>query len=155
MDDAMTFDVPLDSAAIRKIIPHRYPFLLIDTIVELTPGVRAVGIKNVTANEPFFQGHFPDYPVMPGVLIVEAIAQVGAVAMLSDPEHAGKLALFAGIDKVRFKRQVMPGDTLRLEVELGQIRRNVGSGSGTATVNGEIACRGEFLFALVPNMTSS
>lgn len=151
----MTFDVPLDSAAIRKIIPHRYPFLLIDTIVELAPGVRAVGIKNVTANEPFFQGHFPDYPVMPGVLIVEAIAQVGAVAMLSDPEHTGKLALFAGIDKVRFKRQVMPGDTLRLEVELGQIRRNVGSGSGTASVNGEIACRGEFLFALVPNMTAS
>lgn len=151
----MTFDLPLDSIAIRKIIPHRYPFLLIDTIVELAPGERAVGIKNVTANEPFFQGHFPDYPVMPGVLIVEAIAQTGAVAMLSDPEHTGQLALFAGIEKVRFKRQVLPGDTLRLEVELGQIRRNIGSGSGTATVNGEIACRGEFLFALVLNMTAS
>lgn len=151
----MTIDLPLDSVAIRKIIPHRYPFLLIDTIVDLAPGERAVGIKNVTANEPFFQGHFPDYPVMPGVLIVEAIAQVGAVAMLSQPDHEGQLALFAGIEKVRFKRQVRPGDTLRLEVELGQIRRNIGSGSGSATVNGEIACRGDFLFALVPNMTAS
>ncbi len=155
MDDAMTTDLPLDSVAIRTIIPHRYPFLLIDTIVELSPGERAVGIKNVTANEPFFQGHFPDYPVMPGVLIVEAIAQVGAVAMLSQPDREGQLALFAGIEKVRFKRQVKPGDSLRLEVELGQIRRNIGSGTGTATVNGEIACRGDFLFALVPNTTAS
>ncbi|MDQ3539071.1 MAG: 3-hydroxyacyl-ACP dehydratase FabZ [Chloroflexota bacterium] len=151
----MTIHLPLDSIAIRKIIPHRYPFLLIDTIVELSPGERAVGIKNVTANEPFFQGHFPDYPVMPGVLIVEAIAQVGAVAMLSQPDREGQLALFAGIEKVRFKRQVKPGDSLRLEVELGQIRRNIGSGTGTATVNGEIACRGDFLFALVPNTTAS
>ncbi len=151
----MTFNLPLDSPAIRKIIPHRYPFLLIDTIVELDPGERAVGIKNVTANEPFFQGHFPDYPVMPGVLIVEAIAQVGAVAMLSHPNHEGQLALFAGIEKVRFKRQVKPGDTLRLEVELGQIRRNIGSGNGTATVNGDVACRGDFMFALVPSATTS
>lgn len=145
----MTLEMPLDSVAIRKIIPHRYPFLLIDIIVELEPGERAVGIKNVTTNEPFFQGHFPDYPVMPGVLIVEAIAQVGAVAMLSHLDQAGNLALFAGIDKVRFKRQVTPGDTLRLEVSLGQIRRNIGNGNGTATVNGEVACRGEFMFALV------
>lgn len=151
----MTIEAPLDSVAIRKIIPHRYPFLLIDTIIELEPGRRAVGIKNVTANEGFFAGHFPEYPVMPGVLIVEAIAQVGAVAMLSGPDHAGQLALFAGIDKVRFKRQVKPGDTIRLEVELGQVRRAIGSGSGTATVNGEIACRGEFMFALVPEPTTA
>lgn len=145
----MPLSLPLDSVAIRKIIPHRYPFLLIDTIIELNPGERAVGIKNVTANEPFFQGHFPDYPVMPGVLIVEAIAQVGAVAMLSQPAYEGQLALFAGIEKVRFKRQVKPGDTLRIEVALGQIRRSIGSGSGTATVGGDVACKGDFLFALV------
>jgi len=145
----MPLSLPLDSVAIRKIIPHRYPFLLVDTIIELDPGERAVGIKNVTANEPFFQGHFPDYPVMPGVLIVEAIAQVGAVAMLSQPAYEGQLALFAGIEKVRFKRQVKPGDTLRIEVALGQIRRSIGSGSGTATVDGEVACKGEFMFALV------
>ncbi len=151
----MTFTLPLDSVAIRKIIPHRYPFLLVDTIIELTPGERAVGIKNVTANEPFFQGHFPDYPVMPGVLIVEAIAQVGAVAMLSQPDFAGQLALFAGIEKVRFKRQVKPGDALLLKVELGQIRRNIGTGAGTATVNGEIACTGDFMFALVPSLVAS
>ncbi len=151
----MTIEAPLDSVAIRKIIPHRYPFLLIDTIIELEPGRRAVGIKNVTVNEGFFAGHFPDYPVMPGVLIVEAIAQVGAVAMLSSPDHAGQIAFFAGIDKVRFRRQVKPGDTIRLEVELGQVRRTIGSGSGTATVGGEIACRGEFMFALVPDVTAS
>jgi len=145
----MPLSLPLDSVAIRKIIPHRYPFLLVDTIIELDPGERAVGIKNVTANEPFFQGHFPDYPVMPGVLIVEAIAQVGAVAMLSQPAYEGQLALFAGIEKVRFKRQVKPGDTLRIEVALGQIRRSVGSGNGTATVDGDVACKGDFLFALV------
>jgi 3-hydroxyacyl-[acyl-carrier-protein] dehydratase len=110
---------------------------------------RAVGIKQVTINEPFFQGHFPGYPVMPGVLIVEAIAQVGGVAVISAPENRDKLALFAGIDKVRFKRQVKPGDTLRIEVALNQIRRGIGAGSGIATVNGELACRGEILFALV------
>lgn len=146
----MAVQAPLDSVAIRKIIPHRYPFLLVDQVIELTPGERAVGIKNVSANEPFFQGHFPEYPVMPGVLIVEAIAQVGAVAMLSLPELAGQLALFAGIEKVRFKRQVKPGDTLRIEVEMGKIRRSIGTGSGTATVDGELACKGEFMFALVP-----
>lgn len=149
----MTIHAPLDSVAIRKIIPHRYPFLLVDRIVELESGVRAVGIKNVSANESFFNGHFPEYPVMPGVLIVEAIAQVGAVAMLSHPEQSGQIVLFAGIDKVRFKRQVKPGDTIRLEVELGQVRRNIGTGNGVATVDGELACRGEFMFALVSDMT--
>lgn len=138
----------LEASDIMRIIPHRYPFLLVDRIIVLEPGKRAVGIKNVTIGEPFFQGHFPDYPVMPGVLIVEAMAQVGAVAMLRLEEYRGRIAFFAGIDNVRFKRQVKPGDTLRLEVEIGQIRRNVGTGSGTATVNGELACRGEFMFAV-------
>ncbi|MDQ2683635.1 MAG: 3-hydroxyacyl-ACP dehydratase FabZ, partial [Chloroflexota bacterium] len=101
--------------------------------------------------EPYFQGHFADYPVMPGVLIVEALAQVGAVAMLSLEEYKGKIAFFAGIDEVRFKRQVKPGDLLRLEVELGQIRRNIGTGTGIATVNGEVACKGNFMFAIPPS----
>jgi 3-hydroxyacyl-[acyl-carrier-protein] dehydratase len=149
----MTLQLPLDSVAIRKLIPHRYPFLLVDRVIELTPGERAVGIKNVTANEPFFEGHFPEFPVMPGVLIVEAIAQVGAVAMKAHPDNAGKLALFAGINNVRFKRQVKPGDTLRIEVEMGQVRRNIGTGSGVATVDGEVACKGEFMFAFVPDQT--
>jgi 3-hydroxyacyl-[acyl-carrier-protein] dehydratase len=142
--------VILDSSEIQKIIPHRYPFLLVDKIVELKAGQRAVGIKNVTINEHFFQGHFPEYPVMPGVLIVEAIAQVGAVTMLSLDEYKGRIAFFAGINEVRFKRQVKPGDTLRLEVELGAFRRGVGTGTGTATVDGQIACRGEFMFAIPP-----
>ncbi len=141
----------LDIEGIRSIIPHRYPFLLVDRILELEPGKRAVGIKNVTANEEYFEGHFPEYPVMPGVLIVEAIAQVGAVALLSTEEHGGKIAFFAGIDKIRFKRQVRPGDTLLLKVELNQIRRNIGSGSGSASVDGQLACRGEFMFALTPS----
>ena len=139
----------IDAEGIQRILPHRYPFLLVDRIVELTPPHRAVGIKQVTVNEPFFQGHFPGYPLMPGVLIVEAMAQVGGVAVLSDVEYQDKLALFAGIDNVRFKRQVRPGDTLRLEVELQQIRRGIGMGSGTASVEGELACRGDIMFALV------
>lgn len=134
---------------IMAIIPHRYPFLLIDRIVELEPGQRAVGEKLVTIGEPFFQGHFPEYPVMPGVLIVEALAQTGSVAALSLPENKGKLGLFAGIDGVRFRRQVVPGDTLRLEVKLDRMRRGVGKGSAVATVNGQVACDGELMFALV------
>jgi 3-hydroxyacyl-[acyl-carrier-protein] dehydratase len=139
----------IDAEGIQQILPHRYPFLLVDRVIELTPPHRAVGIKQVTVNEPFFQGHFPGYPVMPGVLIVEAMAQVGGVAVLSAEDYRDKLALFAGIDNVRFKRQVRPGDTLRLEVELQQIRRGIGMGSGTATVEGELACRGDIMFALV------
>jgi 3-hydroxyacyl-[acyl-carrier-protein] dehydratase len=146
--------VIIDAERIQRILPHRYPFLLVDRVIELAPPRRAVGIKQVTVNEPYFQGHFPGYPVMPGVLIVEAMAQVGGVAVLSAEEYAGKLALFAGIDNVRFKRQVKPGDTLRIEVELEQIRRGIGKGAGTATVDGELACRGEIMFALVDTPSS-
>lgn len=144
----------LDAQQIQSIIPHRYPFLLVDRIIEIEYGQRAVGLKNVTINEPFFQGHFPDYAVMPGVLIVEALAQVGAVAILGTEEHRGKMAFFAGIDGVRFKRQVKPGDTLRLEVELGNMRRGVGMGTATATVDGELAVRGELMFAVTDTPTS-
>lgn len=138
----------LDAQQIQAIIPHRYPFLLVDRIIEIEYGVRAVGIKNVSIGEPYFQGHFPDFAVMPGVLIVEALAQVGAVALLGMDEHRGKMAFFAGIDSVRFKRQVRPGDTLRLEVQLGRMRRGVGMGNATATVDGELAVRGELMFAV-------
>ena len=138
---------PLGPAAIRELIPHRYPFLLVDRIEEVEPGVRAVGIKNVTQNEPFFEGHFPDYPVMPGVLIVEALAQVGAVGVMSKEEFRGKLALFAGIDGVRFRRQVIPGDVLRLDVEISRLRGVAGRGKGSATVNGERVCEADLMFA--------
>jgi 3-hydroxyacyl-[acyl-carrier-protein] dehydratase len=139
---------------IMAIIPHRYPFLLIDRILELEPGKRAVGEKLVTIGEPYFQGHFPDYPIMPGVLIVEALAQTGSVAALSLPENKQKLGLFAGLNNVRFKRPVVPGDTLRLEVEFDKIRMGIGRGKGVATVNGQLACEGELMFALVNRSTS-
>lgn len=145
--------VILDSVAIQKILPHRFPFLLVDKIVELEIGKRAVGIKNVTINEYFFQGHFPQYPVMPGVLIVEALAQTGGIAVGSMEEYKGRIAFFAGIDNVRFKRQVKPGDTLRLEVELTQLRRSIGMASAVATVDGEIACKGDIMFAIGPLMS--
>lgn len=138
----------LNSVEIQKIIPHRPPFLLVDQILELEPGVKAVGIKNVSINEPFFVGHFPDYPVMPGVLIVEAMAQVGAAALLSLEDFKGKLVLFAGIDGVRFKRQVVPGDQLRMEVELKKIRSSIGKGEGRAYVGEELAASGELIFGI-------
>ncbi len=139
--------VPLGPAEIRDLIPHRYPFLLVDRIEEIEPGVRAVGLKNVTQNEPFFQGHFPDYPVMPGVLIIEAMAQVGAVGVMAGGEHRERLALFAGIDGVRFRRQVLPGDALRMEVEITRLKGKVGRGKGRATVDGERVCEAELMFA--------
>ncbi|GAA5415833.1 3-hydroxyacyl-[acyl-carrier-protein] dehydratase FabZ [Paraliobacillus ryukyuensis] len=138
----------LDIQQIKDTIPHRYPFLLVDEITELDGEKRVVGKKNVTINEPFFQGHFPDYPVMPGVLIVEALAQTGAVAILNKEENKGKIGFLAGIDKCRFKRQVKPGDQLRLEVEITRLKGPVGKGKATATVDGELACEAEIMFAI-------
>lgn len=138
----------LNSNQIQEIIPHRYPFLLIDRIDELEPGVSCVAIKNVSANEMQFMGHFPQEHVMPGVLIVEAMAQAGAVIILSLPENLGKIAYFAGIDKCKFKRKVVPGDTLRLEVEITKQRGPIGYGKATAYVDGQVAVVGEIKFAL-------
>ncbi len=137
---------------IMQIIPHRYPFLLIDKVIDIEIGKRAVGIKSVTINEPFFQGHFPMMPVMPGVLIVEALAQLGAVVLLSSDEFKGKIAVFAGIDGFRFKKQVVPGDQLRLEAQLLKMRSNIGKTSVKATVDGELAAEGELMFALVDSV---
>ncbi|WP_339251894.1 3-hydroxyacyl-ACP dehydratase FabZ [Sporosarcina sp. FSL W8-0480] len=145
----------LTAEQIQKIIPHRYPFLLVDRITEIDEGKRAVGLKNVTINEDYFNGHFPGYPVMPGVLIVEALAQVGAVAMLQKEENRGRLAFFAGIDNCRFKRQVVPGDTLKLEVEITRMRGTIGKGKAVATVDGEVACETEITFALGPAASES
>ncbi|MHA6259011.1 3-hydroxyacyl-ACP dehydratase FabZ [Sporosarcina sp. CAU 1771] len=139
---------------IQKILPHRYPLLMVDRILELEEGKRAVGIKNVTINEEFFNGHFPGYPVMPGVLIVEALAQVCAVALLHKDENKGRIGFFAGIDNCRFKRQVTPGDTLRLEVEITRLRGAIVKAKGIATVEGEIACEAEITLALGPVVES-
>lgn len=136
-----------DTQELKAIIKHRYPFLLVDKILELEEGKRAVGIKNVTVNENFFNGHFPDYPVMPGVLIVEALAQVSAVAMLTKEGNQGRLGLLAGIDKCRFKRQVKPGDQLRLEAEITRSKGQIGKGKGIATIDGELVCETELIFA--------
>ncbi|NLD47143.1 MAG: 3-hydroxyacyl-ACP dehydratase FabZ, partial [Clostridiaceae bacterium] len=137
---------------IKNIIPHRYPFLLIDKILEVDPGKRAVGIKNVTNNEPFFQGHFPEYPVMPGVLLVEAMAQTACVAGLMLEENKGKLGMFAGIESMKFKRQVVPGDTLKLEAEFLVFKMGMGKVKVRATVEDQVAAEGEIKFAIVdPN----
>lgn len=136
----------LTTKEIMDIIPHRQPFLLIDTIEELEPGKRAVGKKCVTYNEPFFGGHFPGEPVMPGVLIVEALAQTGAVAILSKPENKGKIAYFGGIDKCRFKTKVCPGDKLRLETRIIKQKGPLGVGEAIATVDGKVAVKAELTF---------
>lgn len=133
---------------IMEILPHRAPFLLIDTIEELEPGVRALGKKCVSMNEPYFQGHFPGNPVMPGVLIMEALAQVGAVAILSQPEWKGRTAYFAGIDKARFKQKVIPGDVLTLEMEIIKVKGPIGIGKAVAKVGDKVAAQAELTFAI-------
>lgn len=138
----------MDIQGIMECLPHRYPFLLVDRIVELEPGRKACGLKNVTVNEPFFQGHFPGRPIMPGVLIVEALAQVGAVAILAMDEFKGKLGLFGGIDGLRFRRQVVPGDQLRLEVEITRLRGRIAKAAVRALVGNEVAAAGELTFAV-------
>ena len=135
----------MDINQIKEILPHRYPFLLIDRVISID-GNKIVAIKNVTANENYFQGHFPIEPVMPGVLIIEALAQTGAVAILSKDEFKGKIAYFAGIDKAKFRRKVVPGDTLRLEVELTKLRGRAGVGYGIAYVDDKKVCQGELTF---------
>ena len=141
-------NLPLGRREIEKIIPHREPFLLLDEVVVLEPGVRVVARKLVRDDEWYLAGHFPGRPIMPGVLMVEALAQAGAVAVLSEPENQGKLALFAGIDDLRFKRIVVPGDELELTCELEKVRGPIGRGRATATVAGELAVRGTLTFAV-------
>lgn len=138
----------LSNDQIKEILPHRYPMLLVDRIVELETNHRAVGIKAVSANEAYFQGHFPNYQVMPGVLIIEALAQVGAVALLSSESNKGKLAFFAGIKEAKFRKQVKPGDVLRLETTLIRQRGSLGIGEGKAYVDGELACEATLTFAI-------
>ena|SRR5437773_3704817 len=140
--------LPWEAAEIMRIIPHRYPFLLIDRVLELETGKRVVAIKAVTANEPQFTGHFPGRPIMPGVLMVEAMAQAGAVAVLSLPQNRGKLALFAGIDECRFRRTVLPGDTLRIEVTVEKLSRLFGKARAVATVDGEAAVEATLSFII-------
>jgi 3-hydroxyacyl-[acyl-carrier-protein] dehydratase len=141
-------ETPLGRAEIEAILPHREPFLLIDEVIELDPGVRVVARKSVRSDEWYLSGHFPGRPIMPGVLIVEAMAQTGAVAVLSEEENRGRLALFAGIDEVRFKRLVEPGDELELSCELERVRGPIGKGRATAHVRGELAARGVLTFAV-------
>lgn len=145
----MTAPQALDIHEIMAILPHRFPFLLVDRVLECVPGVRATAIKNVSANEPQFTGHFPARPLMPGVLIIEALAQVAGVVLLQIEQYHGKLALFAGIDKVRFRRPVEPGDQLRMEARVLKIRGNLGRIWVEARVDGELVTEGELMFALV------
>ncbi len=146
-------DVNLGADEIEQIIPHRYPMLLVDRMVEIEDGARGVGIKSVTANEWFFEGHFPGNRVMPGVLIVEALAQVAAITLLRDVDQAGKIPMFGGIEKMRFRRPVTPGDQLRLSFTLERMRGPVGRGSVEASVDGQVVADGTISFALVENPT--
>lgn len=141
----------MNNIDIQKILPHRYPFLLVDKITEMEEGKSIKGIKNVTINEPFFQGHFPGNPIMPGVLICEALAQVGAVLLLGMEENRGKLGVFTGINNFKFRRQVVPGDTLELNAELVTYRHNMGKANVEAMVDGQVAAKGEMSFAVIEN----
>jgi len=141
----------LDIAAIRKILPHRYPFLLVDRILEVDPGVRAVGLKNVTVNEEFFQGHFPQKPIMPGVLVIESMAQVGGIMLLSHEEHRGKNAYLATVENCKFRRPIEPGDTLIHEVTMLRQRGNMGKVQCIARVGDQVAAEAVLMFALVDN----
>nr|WP_079680603.1 3-hydroxyacyl-ACP dehydratase FabZ [Planktothrix sp. PCC 11201] len=152
MDDAPVLnpETVLMIEEIQNLLPHRYPFALVDRIIEYIPGKKAVGLKNVTINEPHFQGHFPGRPIMPGVLIVEAMAQVGGVVLTQLPDLKGSLFLFAGIDKVRFRRPVVPGDQLIMTTELLVVKqRRFGKMQARAEVDGKLACEGELMFSLV------
>lgn len=141
----------MNNIDIQKILPHRYPFLLIDKVIEMDEGKSITGIKNVTANEPFFQGHFPGNPIMPGVLICEALAQAGAVMLLGMEENKGKLGVFTGINNFKFRRQVVPGDQLVLHAELVTYRHGMGKANVEATVDGKTAAKGEMSFAVIEN----
>jgi 3-hydroxyacyl-[acyl-carrier-protein] dehydratase len=140
----------MDIEEIKKWLPHRYPFLLVDRILQLDPGKSAVGIKNVSANEHFFEGHFPDQSIMPGVLLIEAMSQLGGVMMLAVPEHRNKLAMIGGVDKARFRKKVVPGDTLYMFAQTQKVRGNMGWVHVHATVEGQIVTEAEVLFALQP-----
>ncbi len=133
---------------IKEILPHRYPFLLVDRVISFEEDKNIVALKNVTANEEFFNGHFPEKPVMPGVLIVEALAQTGAILVLMKPENKGKITFFAGIDNLRFKKQVVPGDQLKLEIEVVRLKSSAGKCKAMATVDGDVVCQGEIMFMI-------
>ncbi|MGF1539486.1 MAG: 3-hydroxyacyl-ACP dehydratase FabZ [Pleurocapsa sp.] len=140
----------LNVQEIHRLLPHRYPFALVDRIMEYVPGEKAVGIKNVTFNEPYFPGHIPDFPLMPGVLMVEAMAQVGGIILVQLPGMEGKFFAFAGIDKVRFRRPVVPGDRLIMTVELLSLKQNrIAKMQGKGEVDGELAVKGEMMFSLI------
>ncbi|WP_390410400.1 3-hydroxyacyl-ACP dehydratase FabZ [Lacticaseibacillus jixiensis] len=138
----------LEAQEIMQILPHRYPMLLVDRVLTLEPGQRAVGVKNVSVNEAIFQGHFPNNPIFPGVLQIEALAQTGAVALLSLPENHGKTAFLGGITKAKFRHMVRPGDVLRLEVDLDKVANGIGRGKGKAYIGEDLACAAELVFAL-------
>ncbi len=139
----------LNNMEIRNLIPHRYPFLLVDRVIEVEPGKSITALKNVTANEPFFQGHFPEYPVMPGVLICEALAQTAGIAVAMQEEYKGKMGLFASIDEFKIKKQVVPGDTLKLEAEILSAKMGIVKAKVTASVEGKTAAEGQIKFAMV------
>jgi 3-hydroxyacyl-[acyl-carrier-protein] dehydratase len=145
----------MDILEIMSILPHRYPFLLIDRILEIEPRTRIVALKNVTMNEPFFQGHFPDYPIMPGVLMIEAIAQAGGTMLMTEvPDRANKLMVFTGIDNAKFRRPVVPGDQVRIEVTVLQWRSRAVRMLGIATVDGKVVCEATVMCQLVPRVTT-